>query len=121
MIFGIDIVFIHVKNPEKMSQWYREVLGLEVGFKMDDMSWLEFHFNDDRSPTRFALERSSGESQSIMISFRVHNLEATIQEIESRGAEFLGEDKIKAEGPSLFATLEDPEGNLIQLSQRIEN
>ena len=118
MIVGVDVVFVHAKDPGKMRQWYRDVLGLKVGFKTDDMSWLEFSFNEDRPPTRFALERSSGEQQPIMVSFRVNDLETVIQELESRGAKFQGEEKIKAEGVSLFATLEDPEGNLIQLSQR---
>jgi hypothetical protein len=39
-----------------MIHWYRDVLGLEVGIKTDDMSWLEVRFIDDRPPTRFALE-----------------------------------------------------------------
>ncbi len=118
MITGIDVVFIHAKDPEIMVHWYRDVLGLEVGLKTDDLSWLEFRFHDDQPPTRFALERSSGEKQSIMISFRVNDIRSVIQELESRGVEFLGEDKVQPEGVSLYATLQDPEGNLIQLSQR---
>ena len=118
MIIGVDVVFIHIKDPVKMSKWYQDVLGLNIGFKTDDMSWLEFKFDEKRPPTRFALEQSSGEQQPIMMSFRVDDIYSAIAEMESRGGMFLGDEKIRAEGISLFATLQDPEGNLVQISQR---
>lgn len=101
-----------------MSQWYQQVLGLDIGFKTDDMSWLEFSFDEKQLPTRFAIEQSSGEQQPIMVSFRVDDIYSTMKTMQARGAEFLGDEEVKAEGVSLFATLQDPEGNLIQISQR---
>ncbi|MHA1355888.1 MAG: VOC family protein [Candidatus Heimdallarchaeota archaeon] len=30
MILGIDVSFIHVKDPEMMAKWYEEKLGLKI-------------------------------------------------------------------------------------------
>ena len=32
MINGIDVVFIHVRNPTKMAKWYKEMLEIEMGY-----------------------------------------------------------------------------------------
>jgi hypothetical protein len=123
MITGIDIVFLHITNKSTVD-WYKEFLNLEAGYQTDDGVWTEFALSEDRPPTRFALEYSDAtaspvEKQSIMISFRVHSIHEVVETLEHRGVEFFGNPKIMQEGPSLFATLQDPEGNWIQVSQRI--
>ncbi|MGY5854671.1 MAG: VOC family protein [Candidatus Thorarchaeota archaeon] len=123
VITGIDVVFLHVKDPELMAEWYQEVLGVNIGFKTDDLSWQEFELVSPRPPTRFAIEHvglsaSEVEQQHIMVSFRVEDVARSVEELEAKGITFYGDPKIMNEGPSLFATLRDPEGNWIQLSQR---
>ena len=125
VIQGIDVIYFHARNAEKMTKWYNEILGLSIKFKTSDHSWQEFDF-DNSPPTRLAIEAapfqdpSPVEKQSIMISFRVNDVDETVDTIEKRGARFFGTPKIKEEGVSRFATLQDPEGNWIQLSQRIK-
>jgi predicted enzyme related to lactoylglutathione lyase len=125
MIQGVDVIYLHAKNGEQTGKWYEEVLGLNVKFKTPDSSWQEYDF-DASPPTRFAVEAtplpdtSQGEKQSIMISFRVADVEAAVDNLERKGVEFYGTPKIKEEGVSRFVTLKDPEGNLLQLSQRIK-
>ncbi|MGY5874123.1 MAG: VOC family protein [Candidatus Thorarchaeota archaeon] len=123
MIVGIDVVFLHVKDPVLMVDWYQNILGVDIGFKTDDLSWQEFELASSRPPTRFAIERvgpseSEVEQQHIMVSFRVEDVARAVEELEAKGLVFYGDPKIMDEGPSLFATLRDPEGNWIQLSQR---
>ncbi len=124
MIIGIDIVFLHTRNHIELARWYQEKLGLDIGFHTEDHSWQEFAFSRFPPPTRFAIEGtgtspSKIEEQSIMVSFSVEGIRHCVDELEQKGIEFYGESKIKAEGSSLFATLRNPEGNWIQLSQRI--
>ena len=124
MILGIDVVYLHVFDSETLGRWYSEVLGLELKFKTPDHSWQEFNFEGNPS-TRFAVEAismpiSRVEKQSIMISFRVDDIEASVRELEKKGIKFFGTPKIKKEGFSRFATLQDPAGNWLQLSQRVE-
>ncbi len=123
MIMGIDVVFLHVKDSELMADWYQNILGVNIGFKTEDLSWQEFELASSRPPTRFAIELvgpsvSEVEKQHIMVSFRVEDVARSVEELEAKGITFYGDPKIMNEGPSLFATLRDPEGNWIQLSQR---
>jgi catechol 2,3-dioxygenase-like lactoylglutathione lyase family enzyme len=122
-ILGIDVVFIHTKNPVKLAQWYKEHLGLEIGFSTSDMHWQEFDFNQDISTTRFALdsigeEPSEVEEQPIMISFKVADIEDSVKKLESKGVEFYGKEKINDVGPTLIAIFQDLDGNWIQISQK---
>ena len=52
MILGIDVVFLHVKDPDKLSQWYKNILELELGFITPDKHWQEFNL-PERNFTRF--------------------------------------------------------------------
>ena len=123
MIISVDVVFIHVKNPEDMAKWYQEKLGLKIDHKTPDLGWQEFSLENERPKTRFALDYggpnpSQVEQQSIVISFKVANIKTAVEELEKNGVEFYGEDKIFDVGPALVATFKDPEGNFLQLSQR---
>ena len=123
MITGIDVVFIHAKNPLKLAQWYKETLDLELGFGMPDLSWQEFSFPEGETKTRFALDfagenPSIVEQQPIIISFKVDDLQKTVAILENKGIQFFGKEIITDVGPTLVATLQDIEGNWIQLSQR---
>ena len=126
VIQGIDVIYFHARNAEKMGKWYHKILGLTIKFKTSDHSWQEFDF-DNSPPTRLAIEAtqlldtSAVEKQSIMISFRVNDVDEAVSTLEKRGVKFFGTPKIKEEGVSRFATLQDPEGNWIQLSQRIKS
>ena len=125
MILGIDVVYLHVFDSEALGKWYSEVLGLNLKFKTSDHSWQEYDFSES-PPARFAVEAigmpiSSVEKQQIMISFRVFDVQAAVKSLEKRGVKFFGTPKIKKEGFSLFATLQDPAGNWLQLSQRVED
>ena len=124
MILGIDVVYLHVLDSESLGKWYSEVLGLELKFKTFNYGCQEYDF-DKSPPTRFAVEAigmpiSKVEKQPIMLSFRVADIKDSVNELEKKGVEFFGSPKIMKEGFSLFATFQDPAGNWLQLSQRVE-
>ena len=56
MINGIDVVFIHVKDPKMMAEWYMETLDLEISLQTDDFHWQEFNIPSSVEKTRFALD-----------------------------------------------------------------
>ena len=123
MITGIDVVFIHVNDPIKMAKWYRENLGIDMGFQSPDLHWQEFQLDDDRLPTRFGIDHvgddaSIVEQQRIMISFGVTDIHLVVETLKQKGLQFYGDPMIVDAGPTLFATTKDPEGNWIQFSQK---
>lgn len=122
MIEGIDVVFLHTLDSG-LVDWYRKVLGLESGYS--DGYWTEFR---TQGVTRFAVEHldaknSPVEQQAIMISFRVVDIQQAVQILAERGVQFYPsrDSTIFEAGPSLVATFQDPDGNWLQLSQRIES
>jgi len=125
MIQGIDVIYLHAQDAEKTGKWYEKVLGIKVKFKTVDHSWHEFDF-EKSPPTRFAIESISLQDaspvqlQGVMISLRVTDVEEAVSTLEKKGVEFFGTPKIMEEGVSRFATFQDPEGNWLQISQRIK-
>ena len=125
MILGIDVVFIHAKNPEELAKWYKETLDIEIGHKTPDLGWQEFELDENRPRTRFAIDYggpdpSDVEKQPIIISFGVKDIYEAIEILEQKGVSFFGKNKIQDVGPTLVSTFKDPEGNWIQISQRKE-
>ena len=119
MIKGIDVVFIHSPHKE-LGDWYAEVLGLSKGY--GDDHWQEYGMQEG---TRFAIDftsfpKSVVEKQALVISFKVDDIRQTVQELVSKGVKFYPsqEKAIFDAGPTLVATFQDPDGNLMQLSQR---
>jgi hypothetical protein len=60
------------------------------------------------------------ESQAIMLSFRVADIQQAVETLSGRGVRFYpsAEEAIFEAGPSLVSTFQDPAGNWVQLSQR---
>ena len=56
MIKGIDVVFIHARDAEKLGKWYKEILEIDISFQVPDFSWQEFSFSEDQPITRFAID-----------------------------------------------------------------
>ncbi len=123
MILGIDVVFIHIKDPELMVKWYQEKLGLDVSNTTTNLSWQEFALSENQAPTRFALDYcgpnpSPIEQQPVIISFKVADIYKAVNELEKRGIIFSSSQKVFDVGPTLVATFQDPENNYLQISQR---
>ena len=121
MIKGIDVVYIHTPN-KKLADWYESILGLKKGY--GDSGWQSF---ETQSESRFGLDfisypSSTVQKQSVVISFAVDDIHAAVESLALKGVRFYPDnDKTKTifdAGPSLVATLEDPDGNFIQLSQK---
>ena len=122
MIEGIDVAFIHSTHPH-LADWYADILGLERGYS--DGHWTEFR---TQGVTRFAVEHIHPtnvpvEQQTIMLSFRVKDIQQAVQILAERGVQFYPsrDTTIFEAGPSLVATFQDPSGNWLQLSQRINS
>ena len=121
MIKGIDVAYIHTPNKE-LADWYSETLGLEKGYGDDGWQSLE-----TKEGSRFGIDfigypSSTVQKQSIMLSFLVDDIHATVKELAAKGVRFYPDNKLDETifdvGPALVATFEDPDGNFAQLSQR---
>ena len=120
LIKGIDVAYIH-SSEGGLGQWYADTFDLQKGYW--DAHWQELKTEQG---SRFAVDvtvfpRSPVEKQAVMLSFLVDDIYAAVQELSRRGVRFYPspEQAVFDTGPSLVATFQDPDGNWMQLSQRI--
>lgn len=110
---GIGGLFFRAKDPEALTAWYRDVLGVDS---------LPTVWQQRAGPT--VLSPFPGESDYFpqglqwMINFRVDNLPAMIAQLEAAGVEVTTNPEWD-EHPEVgtFARIYDPEGNPVELWQ----
>jgi glyoxylase I family protein len=107
-VTGIGGFIFRAKDPEALANWYKKNLGI------DRNKW-----EQQAGPTAFApmsedSDYFGNKSQSFMLNFRVDDLDGMLKQLRS--------DKVKIvkgveeyAGMGRFASIEDPEGNRIEL------
>ncbi|WP_144778124.1 VOC family protein [Marinobacter maritimus] len=115
-VTGIGGVFFRAKDPEMLSKWYEENLGVSpVPQNFDQLPWIQEAGPTVYAPFEQETEYFGNAGKSWMINFRVKDLPAMVAQLEKAGIEVtLNTD----ESPiGKFAKLFDPEGNPIELWQ----
>jgi predicted enzyme related to lactoylglutathione lyase len=112
-VLGIGGYFLRAADPETLSAWYRDCLGLDA-----DGNGL---WHQEPGPTVFAPFESETDyfgsrTQQTMLNFRVRDLDAMLAQLRSQGADVADETQ-DMEGVGRFGWVTDPEGNRIELWQ----
>jgi predicted enzyme related to lactoylglutathione lyase len=120
-ITGIGGIFFKANDPDKLGEWYRKHLGLDV----EDFGGVTFRENDassgDRrrqayivwSPFPAETDYFAPSEKPFMINFRVADLDALLAELR-RGGVKVDERTEKSEF-GYFGWVMDPEGNRVEL------
>ncbi|MGA1838562.1 VOC family protein [Herbiconiux sp. 11R-BC] len=111
---GIGGYFVRAKDPEALTAWYRDSLGLDAD---EHGLW-----HPVAGPTVFAAFEAGTDyfgrpEQQVMLNFRVSDLEAMLAQLRAAGAEVAAETQEMA-GVGRFGWVTDPEGNRIELWQQ---
>ena len=116
-ITGIGGIFFKAQDPKALAQWYREHLGLEV------QPWggaaLRWGTAENPSGTTawslFKADTSRFEPSKspFMVNYRVDDLAALLQALQSSGCNVLGGPDESEYGK--FGWVLDPEGNKVEL------
>lgn len=112
-VTGIGGVFFIAKNPAELSKWYEQHLGVSrPPSTYDELPWKQ-----QEGYTVFAPMGSDSphfqKQARLYINFRVENLDAMCRQLQSAGIEVEVDPETYPNGR--FASLEDPEGNQVQL------
>ncbi|WP_431836819.1 VOC family protein [Cellulomonas sp. Y8] len=112
-VLGIGGYFLRARDPEALTVWYRDLLGIE-----DDAHGL---WHQEAGPTVFAAfdpdtDYFGSPQQQTMLNFRVRDLDAMLQQLRERGADVAAETQ-DMEGVGRFGWVTDPEGNRVELWQ----
>ncbi len=113
-VTGIGGLFFRAKNPEKLSNWYNEHLGVNpVPASNGQLPWVQKEGPTVFAPFEETTEYFGKETQAWVINFRVSNLSKMVKQLKNAGIEVLINEEEYPNGK--FARLHDPEGNPIEL------
>ena len=114
-ITGIGGFFFRSKDPKAMKEWYINTLGVDIQ---------EYVWNQEAGPTVFEPFNEDtdyfSKDKQWMINFRVQDLQALIDDLESKGVVVEQKEEWNAMPEvGTFARVHDPEGNPIELWQPV--
>lgn len=111
------VISVGVSNLERSIEWYREVLGFELEYKLDEYGWCEVR-------TPFAgITIGLGQTEEVKPgtttpTFTVKDIAAARAYLESHEVRFDG-DTYEIDGMVKLATFYDPDGNSYMLAQNL--
>jgi CreA protein len=107
-----------VSDFDRSIAWYRDVLGFELIYKLDDWGWAEL-----RSPMA-DVNVGIGQTENLeprggaTLTFGVVDIDAARASLEAHDVRFDGETT-EVPGMVRLATFYDPDGNTFMLAQRL--
>jgi catechol 2,3-dioxygenase-like lactoylglutathione lyase family enzyme len=113
-VLGIGGLFFRAREPKVLADWYRTHLG--VGAVPDgegELPWQQQAGSTAFAPFPEDSKYFGDASKHWMINFRVANLDALVQQLQSAGISVKVDPQAYPYGR--FARLNDPEGNPIEL------
>jgi catechol 2,3-dioxygenase-like lactoylglutathione lyase family enzyme len=126
--FKIEHIGISVKEPVKMANWYKNVLGFKINLSANnddgDKSVAFISENENnimlelyKLPEIPALSDSINHHLQLHIAFKSEDPEKDMEYLINNGAKFIEKCPVTMPGDYLIV-LHDPWGNCIQLAKR---
>ena len=120
-VLGIGGLFFRAKDPDALSAWYREHLGVGAGCSADSGPVDEWTWGALGGPTVFAPFKEStnyfAADKQWMLNLRVSEIDALLDKLRAAGIEVITKAEWDAPETGRFARIHDPEGNAIELWQ----
>jgi predicted enzyme related to lactoylglutathione lyase len=118
-VTGIGGIFIKSSDPQRLREWYRRHLGLEI----EEWGGLAFRWKDDANvdgagTTVWNVFEGTSDyfapsSAPFMVNYRVADLRSLIAALRAEGCQVM--DKIDESEYGKFGWVVDPDGNKIEL------
>ncbi len=129
MDFRFNYVRLLVDNYRGSFRFYRDVLGLTVLRGDVESEYAEFEgagvrlalFQRARMAEALGVSEPQGEGRGhVALVFAVEDVDAAHRELEGKGVRFTLAPRTHAEWNVRTAHFHDPDGNVIEINQRIE-
>ena len=121
-VLGVGGIFFRAQDPEMLTAWYRQHLGVGAGLAADgagppdEGSW-----QVQGGPLVFApFERETdywAADRQFMLNLRVRDLERLVEQLNASGIATTVSPEWDSPEAGRFARIHDPEGNPVQLWQ----
>lgn len=115
----LSAVLLVSKNPEKLAEFYKDVVGLPI--EDEQHGETEKHYGCELGDLHFAIhpisnfEGTEYGTGSVKLAFTVFDIEAFTQKVKSKGYQLAYEPKDT--GFATMTALTDPDGNYIEFTQ----
>jgi predicted enzyme related to lactoylglutathione lyase len=119
-VLGIGGLFFRAKDPDALSAWYREHLGIGAGCvategaPIDEWSW-----QTEGGPVVFAPFKETTDyfatDKQFMLNLRVRDLDSLLEQLNAAGIAIITKPEWNDPSVGQFARIHDPEGNAIEL------
>jgi catechol 2,3-dioxygenase-like lactoylglutathione lyase family enzyme len=106
------------KDMAKAIDWYRDVLGFELLYRLDDMGWCELQSPVARVNVGLSQVEKPEVKGGATLTFGVKDIDAARKTLESQHVRFDGETRTIPDMVRL-ATFYDPDGNTLMLYQSL--
>ena len=117
-VTGIGGVFFKSADPKRLSEWYRDHLGLKV----EEWGGVAFQWAGQDNPSGVGTTIWNpfkedtdyfAPGRSFMFNYRVHDLHALIAALRAEGCQV--DDKVDESEDGKFGWVTDPDGNKVEL------
>lgn len=117
---GMGGLFFRAKDPDGLSAWYKEHLGVGAGCNASgEGEPNEWVWQTQSGPMVFAPFKADTDyfavDKAFMINLRVSGLDAMLETLRAAGIEIITKDEWDDPATGRFARIHDPEGNAIEL------
>ena len=108
-----------VSDLERSIAWYRDVLGFEMLYKMDEMAWCEMKSPVDRVQVGLSQVEDLKVEGGCTMTYGVKDIDRARGALETQNVRFDGDTAVIPEMVKL-ATFFDPDGNKLMLYQDLQ-
>ena len=118
-VTGVGGIFFKCKDPKKMTEWYKEHLGLNTNaWGGASFEWREEADSTKKGQTQWQpfsenTKYFDPSTKDFMINYRVDNLEALVEELRKNGVTIV--DTMQVVDFGKFIHILDAEGNKVEL------
>jgi predicted enzyme related to lactoylglutathione lyase len=112
-VTGIGGVFFRAKDPKALAEWYEKNLGV-FGMNAQYEPWTQQAGPTVFMPFAADTDYFGSDSQGFMINFRVEDLDGMLAQLKAAEVTIVKQAEEQV-GVGRFASIEDPEGNRIEL------
>ncbi|MEX0967168.1 MAG: VOC family protein [Bacteroidia bacterium] len=122
-VTGLGGVFFKCEDPENMKEWYADHLDIKTDEYGGLFEWCE-KGNPGKtchtawSPFSQTTKYFAPSTKPYMFNYRVHDLEALMEQLKKEGVEIVGE--IEHYDYGKFGWILDPEGNKVELWEPVD-
>lgn len=112
-------ISIGVSDLDRAIEWYKDTLGLELVYKLDQHGWCELS-TATKGVTIGLGQNEDFKTGGATPTFGVLDIDAARKHLESKDVRFDGET-YEIEGMVKLATFYDPDGNSFMLAQSLSD